>query len=550
MSAMLQPGIILLREGTDTSQGVPQLISNINACECIVDIVRTTLGPFGMDKLIHSEGSNSTVTNDGATVLRMLDVVHPAAKTLVEIAKSQDSEVGDGTTSVVLFAGELLKESKAFIDEGMHSQVIIKGFRKACLLAKEKIKELEVKLHIGDEQERRKLLMRCAATPLSSKLVAGQAEFFSNMVVDAVEKLDEDLDPKTISIKKEVGGSLEDSIFVEGVAFQKTFSYAGFEQAPKKIVNPKIALLNVELEIKKEKENTEIRITNVSDYQKYVDAEWNILYSKLDSLISTGANVVLSRLAIGDLATQYFAVRGIFCAGRVPDADLQCLSKAVGGSIQSSTNKIEPHMLGHCGLFEERQVGGNRYNFFTECPKSKSTTIILRGAGDQLINEAERSLHDAIMVVLRTSKYSSVVGGGGAIEMELSKHLHEYARTIPGKQQMVTNAFARALESIPKQLADNAGLDSTDILNQLRKAHAEGGTWMGVNLSSAYTGNSHISNNFENYIWEPSLIKLNSIEAATSAACTILNVDETIKHPRLENEMPNPRGVGGMQMPH
>jgi T-complex protein 1 subunit eta len=499
-----------------------------------------------MDKLIYGEGNSVTISNDGATVMKMLDIVHPAAKTLVEIAKSQDSEVGDGTTSVVVFAGELLKESKSFVEDGMHPQLIIKGFRKACALAKAKIRELGVSIDAKTAEERRVLLERCAATSLSSKLVAGQSAFFSKMIVDAVEKLDTDLDLSMIGMKKETGGSLQDSIFVEGVAFKKTFSYAGFEQAPKRFENPKIVLLNVELELKNERENAEIRINNPADYQKFVDAEWNIIYGKLDALVATGAKVVLSRLAIGDLATQYFADRGIFCAGRVPDEDMRRVAKATGGQLQTSTNTITESMLGTCGLFEERQVGSHRYNFFTGCAGSKSATILLRGGGDQFIDEAERSLHDAIMIVRRASKHKAIVGGGGAIEMELSRYLHDFARTIPGKQQMIISLFAKALEVIPRQLSDNAGLDSTDVLNQLRQAHAEGKIWAGVNLASDATHLIHDS--VEAYVWEPSLVKLNSLEAATEAACMILSVDETVKNAKVDNSLPNAphRRQGGM----
>jgi len=433
----------------------------------------------------------------------------------------------------------------------MHPQLIIKGFRKACVLAKSKIRELSVSIDAKTPEERRMLLERCASTSLSSKLVSGQSAFFSKMVVDAVDLLDEDLDLNMIGMKKETGGSLQESIFVEGVAFKKTFSYAGFEQAPKSFEAPKIVLLNVELELKSEKENAEVRITDPKDYQKFVDAEWNIIYSKLESLVKTGAKVVLSRLAIGDLATQYFADRGIFCAGRVTDEDLRRVAKATGGQIQTSTNTITDTMLGTCGLFEERQVGSHRYNFFTGCSGSKSATIILRGGGDQFIDEAERSLHDAIMIVRRASKHKTVVGGGGAIEMELSKYLHDYARTIPGKQQMIISLFAKALEVIPRQLSDNAGLDSTDVLNQLRQAHAEGKRWAGVNLASDASKLVHDS--IDSYVWEPSLVKLNSIEAATEAACMILSVDETVKNAKVDNSLPNAphrrQAGGGMGMP-
>ena len=274
-----------------------------------------------MDKLIH-DGRNVTISNDGATLIGLLDIVHPAAKTLVDIARSQDNQVGDGTTSVVLTAGELLKQSKAFIEEGMHSQIIIKGYRTAMQLCIDRINEISVKIGDKTEAEKRDLLLKCAMTSLNSKIISKNKDFFGNMVVDAVLKLDNLHNKQDIGIKKITGGSVTDSFLVEGVCFKKTFSYAGFEQQPKKFDNPKILALNVELELKAEKDSAEIRLENPEDFQKIVDAEWKLIYDKLDQIVATGAKVVLSRLPIGDLATQYFADKNIFCAGRVTEEDL------------------------------------------------------------------------------------------------------------------------------------------------------------------------------------------------------------------------------------
>jgi len=361
---------------------------------------------------------------------------------------------------------------------------------------------------------------------MNSKLIASKKEFFSEMVVSAVLHLDEDIPLEFIGIKKQSGGSMEDSMFIEGVAFKKTFSYAGFEQQPKKISKPKILLLNIELELKSEKDNAEIKIDDVEKYQSLVDAEWNIIYGKLEKIVASGANVVLSRLAIGDLATQYFADRDIFSAGRVVDDDLKRVSKATGGSVQTTVNNVIPTVIGTCELFEERQIGGDRYNLFTGCPQAKTATIILRGGGEQFNDEAERSIHDAIMIVRRARKFSSVVAGGGATEMEVSKHLKDHSRTIHGKQQLIINSFAKALEVIPRQIADNAGFDSIDILNKLRQQHALGGKWFGVDIR-----NEGICDTYETFVWEPALVKLNSFTAATEAANIILSVDETIRNP-------------------
>ena len=382
-----------------------------------------------MDKLIHTQ-RDVTISNDGATILSLLDIVHPAAKTLVDIAKSQDNEVGDGTTSVTIFAGELLKESKQFIEEGMHPSVIIKGYREAMKSSIDRIREVSIKIADESIEGRRDILKKCAQTSLNSKIISNYKEFFADMVVKAVEHLEENLDKSLIGIKKVTGGSITDSFLVEGVAFRKTFSYAGFEQQPKKFENPKIAILNVELELKSERENAEVRLENPDDFQKVVDAEWKLIYEKLDKIIASGAQIILSKLPIGDLATQYFADRNLFCAGRVPSDDLARLAKATGGVVQTTVNGLTEDVLGSCGKFEEVQLGSERYNLFTGCPATKSCTIVIRGGADQYIDEAERSLNDAIMIVRRAIKANSVVAGGGAIEMELSRHLREYLRKI------------------------------------------------------------------------------------------------------------------------
>ncbi|XP_024385181.1 T-complex protein 1 subunit eta [Physcomitrium patens] len=547
----MQPQIILLKEGTDVSQGKAQLISNINACIAVVDVVRSTLGPRGMDKLVHDD-KGTTISNDGATIMKLLDIVHPAAKILVDIAKSQDSEVGDGTTTVVLLAGEFLREAKPFVEDGVHPQLIIRAFRTAAELVVKKVKELAVSIEGKSMDEKKSLLEKCAATTLSSKLVGGEKDFFAKMVVDAVASLGPDSRLNMIGIKKVQGGTMRDSFLVNGVAFKKTFSYAGFEQQPKKFDNPKILLLNLELELKSEKENAEVRLSDPTQYQTIVDAEWNIIYEKLDKCVKSGAKIVLSRLAIGDLGTQYFADRDIFCAGRVMEEDLQRVASATGASVQTTVNNVIPDVLGQCEFFEERQVGNERFNIFTGCPGGETATIVLRGGADQFIEEAERSLHDAIMIVRRALKNSNVVAGGGAIDMELSRYLRQHARTIAGKSQLFINSYAKALEVIPRQLCDNAGFDATDVLNKLRQKHALAsgeGALYGVDIN-----NGGIIDTFSSFVWEPSVVKINALTAATEAASIVLSVDETIKNPKSEAAQGEAmggrgmgRGMGGMR---
>ncbi|XP_030028096.2 T-complex protein 1 subunit eta [Manduca sexta] len=541
----MQPQILVLREGTDQSQGKPQLISNINACQLVVDAVRTTLGPRGMDKLIVDHAGKAVISNDGATIMKLMDIVHPAAKTLVDIAKSQDAEVGDGTTSVVILAGEILKRLKPFVEEGVHPRIIVRAVRTAAKLTVDKINELAIKVVVKSPEEQRELLRKCAVTAMSSKLIHQQKDHFSKMVVDAVLSLDAPLLPlDMIGIKKVSGGALEDSFLVAGVAFQKTFSYAGFEMQPKSYDNCKIALLNIELELKAERDNAEVRVDNVKEYQKVVDAEWQILYEKLSALHASGANVVLSMLPIGDVATQYFADRDMFCAGRVPQEDLRRTQRACGGAVLSSVRDLQPAALGSCARFTERQVGADRYNLFTGCPGAKTCTLILRGGAEQFLEETERSLHDAIMIVRRTIRNDAVVAGGGAIDMELSRHLREHARGVAGKEQLLLGAVARALEAIPRQLADNAGLDATGLLNKLRQRHHQGGIWYGIDIQK-----EDIADNYESCVWEPAVVKTNAITAACEAAAQILSIDETIKNVKGGEEAPQMgRGMGRPRM--
>jgi len=531
------PTIIVLKEGTDQSQGRGQIISNINACLAVQATVKTTLGPYGGDLLLVDENGKQTITNDGATVMKLLDIVHPAARILTDIARSQDAEVGDGTTSVVVLAGEILKEVREFVEQGVSSQTIIKGLRRASMMAVNKVKEIAVSTSEGNQRE---TLRKLAATTMSSKLIHRNADFFTKMVVDAVLSLDhEDLNEKLIGVKKVTGGALQDSLFVNGVAFKKTFAYAGFEQQPKSFEDPSVVCLNVELELKSEKDNAEVRMEQVSEYQAIVDAEWKIIFDKLEALHNTGAKVVLSKLPIGDLATQFFADRDIFCAGRVASEDMDRVCQATGANVQSTCSDIKPEHLGTCAHFEERQVGGERFNFFEGCPKAKTCTLVLRGGGEQFIAEVERSLHDAIMIVKRAIQNQTIVAGGGACEMEVSAYLHNFAdKNVPHKQQSIIKAFAKGLEVIPRQLCDNAGFDATDILNRLRVEHRKGNKWAGVDFD-----HEGIRDNLEAFVWEPALVKINAIQAAVEASCLILSVDETIRNQESQQPQAPQRGL-------
>ncbi|PAV75234.1 hypothetical protein WR25_05209 isoform B [Diploscapter pachys] len=446
---------------------------------------------------------------------------------MVDIAKSQDAEVGDGTTTVVVLAAEILKRFKPFIEDGVHPQLLIRTISAASEEALKHLDELEIK--INGEAELRDMLVKCASTTLSSKLVSQERAFFSEMVVDAVNQLDDRLSLSMIGIKKVSGGNLLESRLVKGVAFQKAFSYAGFEMQPKHYENVQVALLNIELELKAEKDNAEMRLNTVEDFQAVVDAEWNILYEKLQKIHDSGAKIVLSKLPIGDVATQWFADRDMFCAGRIPQDDLERVMAACGGSILTTVSQIDASVLGKVGKFYEQQVGSERYNFFEDCAVAKTCTLLLRGGAEQFIAETERSLHDAIMIVRRAKKNDSIVAGGGAIEMELSKRLRDKAKTITGKEQFFWMAFARAFEVIPQQLCYNAGIDATDVMNKLRHRHFKGEQWAGIDIHREAVGDNLVA-----CIWEPSLVKRNAITAAAEAVCLVLSIDQTIKNVRSQ----------------
>jgi T-complex protein 1 subunit eta len=525
MAQFIRPPIILLREGTDQSQGLGQLISNINACHAIGEILASTLGPRGMDKLIHNGNKRAIVTNDGATVMKELDIVHPAAQLLVEVAKSQDEEIGDGTTSVVVLSCALLDVARTYLEDNVHPQFICRCYRNALTHVVTKLQEIAVTI----DGSQRSVLEGCAATTLRSKLVSDSRQFFAKMVVDAVENLDDDLRLEDLGVKLVKGGGIQDSFFVPGVAFKRTFFYAGFEQQPKSFVDPKILLLNVELELQGASSDSEVRVASPEEFQKIVDAEWKMIQRKLNDCKDSGASVVLSKKPIGDIATQFFADHDIFCAGRVPEADMKRTAKATGGVVLSTTTGIVPANLGTCEVFEERQVGSKRFNVFTGC-KGKSATIVLRGGAKQFLEEAERSIHDAIMIVRRAKKAGRVLGGAGAVEMTLSRYLNEKAMRLDGKSQLIIQAYATALEAIPRALANNAGFDSFEILNKLRTAHSKpGGDWIGVDIEEG-----DVIDAMKNFIWEPLVVKLNALKAATEAACTILAVDETVAIPEHE----------------
>lgn len=507
-------------EAQDTREGIPQVISNIDAWLSVAETLKSTLGPYGRDKmfLVNDE---IVITNDGATILKNMRLEHPSAKLLAIISESQDKEVGDGTTSVVLLACEILKQFKALISEKFDIKYIkhaLKDVQRKCLEILDSLK-----IDFTDE-----LLYKIAETSLTSKILKYHNKYFSRIIVDTLKQIDNLDDARLLGIKKVTGGSILDSHIIDGVAFEKCFTYAGYEQQPKKIENPKIICLNIELEWKKERENSEIRMKSVEEYQQVVDTEWKLIKDRLDQIIETGTNVVLSCLPVGDYATQYFAKKNIFCSGRVPKEDLFRVIHSCGGRIYNSTHFFRE--LGECKLFEECQVGKLRYNFFRGGSK-RCFTLLLRGPGDDILNEVDRSVHDAVMVVKKTLEQKDVVTGGGSTEMEISRLLRDYAN-----ESRKRNAFfvylqiSKAFEIIPYQLSKNFTHDAMEVIQKLRYDHAHHNIYQGVSITKG-TGNMLLDG-----VLEPLIVKKSMIKAAISAVSTLLMVDTTIISPKAPQQ--------------
>nr|UXY87775.1 T-complex protein1 eta SU [Cryptomonas curvata] len=518
---------LILKKDNSDSNSKSILHSNIESCFKIADYIRSTLGPSSMDKILHINNEEIIVTNDGATILNYLNISHPIAKILVEISKSQDYEVGDGTTSVCLFSAELLLVAKNLIEEGIHPKIISRGFRKSGLIAIQMLNEISEKNSNSDLISFKKILMCCCATSLNSKLISGKRHVFSEMIVNICIYMGKEFDTNMISVKSIVGGSINDSFFIKGIGIKKPFSYAGSEKQFKKYYFPNVLAVNLELEIKSEKDSSESQINSVKSFQAIIDAEWSIIYEKLDKISQVKTNVIFSKLPIGDLATQYFAERGILCGGRVSSDDMTRISRGTSAQIVTSITDININTLGKCNLIEEKQIGNERFLILLGC-KIESITIILRGASENLLEEAKRCLNDGMMVVKKTMKNQMIVGGGGAIEMRLSCRLRKYAETLSGQNQLIVSKYAQALEIIPKTICENAGLDFMRLVSELRFIHYNSDNWSGINVETG-----KIFNSYDNYIWEPAIIKINSLQAATEAACTIITTDKIL--PILNN---------------
>ncbi|KAM0677660.1 chaperonin-containing T-complex eta subunit Cct7 [Binucleata daphniae] len=510
-----------IEQQIDNRQGISQILSNIKLLEKVATYLRTTLGPFGLDKLI-VKGKKTLITNDGATIMKNMNFNHPAAKLMKSISMAQDEEVGDGTTSVVLLTVEILKslEDLIKIDSIETINETLEDLLQICMKTLN-----ENKINVP-ENAQEGYLQKMAKTALTSKILKHYKEDFANYVTSGLKE------NENLIIKKIKGGSIEDSFLFQGVAFEKCFTYAGYEQQPKKIMNPQVLLTNVELEWKSERENAEMRIKNVEEYQNIVDAEWKIIKDKLDFIVGTGAKVVLSSLVIGDYATQYFARFGIFCAGRVSSVDMNKIKECSGAKILSSlTKKVENNnisdnvvnnnILGKFDMFEERQIGNVRYNFLLS---SNSCTLILRGPGDEILNEMERSLNDAIIVVKKNmNKEMHVVTGGGSNEMAISIQIRKESKKEKTQKMFIYHAIAQAFENYVIILAKNFGKDSLAVLAKLRTKHNEGGKEYGVANNDALIADMNIDG-----VYEPYEAKKSIIVNAFNAVKTILMIDSTL----------------------
>ncbi len=523
--------VLILKEGTGRTSGREAQRNNIMAAKVISEMVKTTLGPKGMDKMLVSSFGDVTITNDGATILKELDVQHPAAKMLVEVAKAQDNEVGDGTTTAAVLTGELLAKAEALLDQNIHPTIIIEGFKKAHEKAREVLDKMAIPASINDD----KRLLDVAMTAMGSKGVATAKDHLAKIAIEAVKQVAEEKDGKfkadidLIKILKKHGKSLEETELVKGMVIDKEVANP---QMPKMVKDAKIALLNAKLEIEKTEFDAKINIESPEQMKLFLDEEERMLKEMVDKIAEVGANVVLCEKGIDDVALHFLAKRGILAVKNISSSDMEKLARATGGKIVASIKDLTPDALGEAKLVEEVKIGDDKLVYIRECKNPKAVTIVVRGGTEHVVDEAERSLHDALCVVRNAIEDGKIVAGGGAPEAEVAKQLREYAVKVGGREQLAIEAFADAVESIPLTLAENAGLDPVDVMVELRAAHEkENGSNMGVDVFSG-----KIRDMLELNVVEPLRVKLQVLKSATEAASMILKIDDVIAAKGLEKE--------------
>ena len=537
--------IILLKEGTERTRGRSAQSNSIAAAKAVAEAVRSTLGPRGMDKMLVDSMGDVVITNDGATILKEIDIEHPAAKMVVEVAKTQDDEAGDGTTSAVVLAGELLKKSEDLIEQNVHPTIVVNGFRMAAEKAMNVLDKMAVNVRRGDKKK----LLSIATTSIGGRSMGAIREHLATMAVDAVSKIVEERDGRfiadtdNIKVEKKHGASVLESELIDGMIIDKERVHP---RMPKWVKNAKIALINSALEIKKTEVDAKIQITDPSQMERFLQEEEKTLKRMVDKLKKSGANAVFCQKGIDDLVQHYLAKDGIYALRRIKKSDMDKLSKATGGKIVTNLEDLGRQELGKAGLIEEKKIGDDDMTFVTGCKDSKAVSIIVRGGTEHVVDEVERALHDAIRVVGVAIEDGKAIPGGGATEIEVSLRLRDYASTVGGREQLAIEAFADALEIIPWTLGENAGLDSIDLLIELRSKHEgkKANKNAGVDV---YSGK--VKDMIKLNVIEPIRVKTQAVKSATDVAAMILRIDDIIASKQMEGPPPGagaPGGMGGM----
>ncbi|MXZ94068.1 MAG: thermosome subunit [Cenarchaeum sp. SB0678_bin_8] len=533
--------VVLLKDGSSETKGRDAHKNNIAASKIIAEIVRTSLGPRGMDKMLVDSLGDVTITNDGATILKEIDVQHPAAKMLVEISKTTDNEVGDGTTSAVVLAGALLENAEALVNQDVHPTIIVDGYRKASKQAGSFLAEIGENISTDDVET----LKKVARTAMQTKLVKSDSDQLADIVVQAImsvtEKDDDGykVDVDDIKVEKKAGASIKNSEIVRGVVLDKEIVHGGM---PRRASNARIALLNSALEINKTETDAKINISNPQQIKIFLEEENRMLKSMVDKIVASGANVVLCQKGIDDMAQHYLAKVGVMAVRRIKESDLTKLAKATGTQIVTNLDDLPNVTLGVAEVVEEQKIEEDKWVFIRGCNNPKSVSILLRGGSQRVVDEVERSIHDALMVVRDVTLRPSVVAGGGAPETFVATSLRNWSSTLDGREQLAAEKFADSMESIPLALAENAGMDPIDTLTSLRSRQLKGERWVGIDVTKAAVSDMKASE-----IIEPLSVKLQVVMAATEAACMLLRIDDVITTAKSAGPPPGAEGgMGGM----
>ena len=533
--------VLILKEGTTRSRGKEAQRNNIMAARVIGEVLKTTLGPRGMDKMLIDSLGDITITNDGAAILKEIDVEHPAAKMMVEIARTQDDMVGDGTTSAVVLASELLRKAEELLDQNIHPTILVSGYRKASQKAIEVINNTAVPLDIND----RKKLLTVALTSMSSKAVGSAKDHLAEISIDAVKQIAEVRGGKTIAdidniqLIKKTGKSLLETQLIQGIVIDKEVVNPGM---PKKKENAKIALLDSALEIEKTEITAEIRIKDPSQMKAFLDQETTMMQDMVTKVKASGADIIFCQKGVDDMVQHFLAKEGIMAARRVKESDMEKLARATGGRIVSDLDDLKKADLGFAGHVEERKIGDDKMIFVEKCKDPHSVAILIRAGLERMVDEAERAMVDSLSVVSDVIENNKIVPGGGAIEIEMAKELRKYATKVGGREQLAVEAFADAVEVIPRTLAENAGLEPIDILVELRQVHDKpDGKFMGINV---FTGK--LQDSIANGVIEPIMVKEQAIKSASESAALILRIDDVITAKAPKGGPGGPGGMGGM----